>query len=216
MAYVTSCFQGQGEALPIWGTVHSAVGAFSFSKDQACDLHTSRLEARCNPSTPPYLACSRFQRLGRYRYVMVLAKPRVNLENDCLPSLTPANLCKLDSSDGDRDRSLLFFVHSQAGFLSSYALEGKQLMASWIQTNDSDAAPKTSPKDFELESGFGTPLLKPRVPVREDGGRSGRKPKNDVIALSERAASHTSDDTVSFRGSCKELKEKKMPGKCSS
>ena len=86
---------------------------------------------------------------------------------DRLPSLNSPNLRKLDFvSDGDRDQLLRQFVRSQKAFLSSYALDGQQITASWEHQDVVSVPTRRAFKDFELESGFGTPLLKPRASVR--------------------------------------------------
>ena len=86
---------------------------------------------------------------------------------DRLPSLNSPNLRKLDFvSDGDRDQLLRQFVRSQKAFLSSYALDGQQVTASWEHQDAVSIPTRRALKDFELESGFGTPLLKPRASAR--------------------------------------------------
>ncbi|RDX53112.1 hypothetical protein OH76DRAFT_1480144 [Lentinus brumalis] len=93
--------------------------------------------------------------------------------NGHLPRLNSPNVRTLDSLKTDRSHLLRTFVRSQEAHLSGYALDGKSLAASWsLDTGDvvgPASARKRRMRDVELESGFGTPLLKPRAQAGELG-----------------------------------------------
>ena len=110
--------------------------------------------------------------------------------DDHLPQLNSPNLRALDSKTArDRSHLLRAFVRSQEAHLSGYALEGKSLVSSWGRdTGDLVDNPPSRPKrrrDVELESGFGTPILKPRAHVREF---QSIVPVSDKPATSERGS----------------------------
>lgn len=78
--------------------------------------------------------------------------------------LNSSNVRKLENASGDKERFLRSYLRSQESLLANYAQEGENFMASWEHLGDSPPAPsKSRLKDYELESGFGTPLLKPRA-----------------------------------------------------
>ena len=82
-----------------------------------------------------------------------------------LPSLSTPNLRKLDAGKSDKTSFLRSYIRSQEAHLASYAREGKSLAAAWASPSVQPAVssrPTKRVRDVELESGFGTPLLKPR------------------------------------------------------
>ncbi|RPD61951.1 hypothetical protein L226DRAFT_613293 [Lentinus tigrinus ALCF2SS1-7] len=87
-----------------------------------------------------------------------------------LPKLNSPNLRTLDSIRTHKPHLLQTFIRSQEAHLSSYAREGKSLASSWESGvgDIMDHAPARTKRrrDVELESGFGTPLLKPRAQAR--------------------------------------------------
>ena len=92
----------------------------------------------------------------------------ISVHDTHLPALSSHNLRKLHSSKVDKDRLLHDYIQSQQAHLPSYALEGKSVASSW-NAEETDAPPKkaATARDVELESGFGTPMLKPRPATRK-------------------------------------------------
>ncbi|KAI0676838.1 hypothetical protein C8Q78DRAFT_1073613 [Trametes maxima] len=88
------------------------------------------------------------------------------LDTSCVPPLSTPNLLKLTSSDIDKAAYLRSYIRAQEAYLADYATEGRSILASWgvcfPATPKQSPIVQTSARDFELESGFGTPLLKPR------------------------------------------------------
>lgn len=82
-------------------------------------------------------------------------------DGGCLPPLNSPNLLKLGSSLTDKNTFLRSYIRSQEAHLASYALEGK----SGAPSTDIGTSKKTRTvlRDFEIESGFGTPVLKHRT-----------------------------------------------------
>ncbi|KAI0637785.1 hypothetical protein C8Q77DRAFT_1205910 [Trametes polyzona] len=82
-----------------------------------------------------------------------------------LPPLNSDNLRKLSGSDLNKEAYLQSYIRAQEAYLSSYALEGQAAAAAW---RDSPLAPEalqstgTITRHVEIESGFGTPVLKHR------------------------------------------------------
>ncbi|PIL36747.1 hypothetical protein GSI_00436 [Ganoderma sinense ZZ0214-1] len=95
----------------------------------------------------------------------------VSVHDSRLPTLSSPNLRKLDSSKHDKDRFLRSYLRSQQAHLSSYVAKGKAVTASW-NVEEIDAPPKKSSttRDVDLESGFGTPILKPRAATTSKAG----------------------------------------------
>lgn len=81
-----------------------------------------------------------------------------------LPTLSSPTLRKLRSSKLDKDRFLRSYIRAQEAHLSSYALEGKSVAASW-NVEETDDPPNKITRVVELESGFGTPTLRPRASI---------------------------------------------------
>ncbi|TBU40455.1 hypothetical protein BD309DRAFT_967431 [Dichomitus squalens] len=88
-----------------------------------------------------------------------------------LPVLSSPNLRKLDASKLDKDHFLRSYIRSQQSHLTSYAREGKSMAASW-SAKAVTTSPKKPARDIELESGFGTPMLKPRAIRRQADTRT--------------------------------------------
>lgn len=82
-------------------------------------------------------------------------------DGGCLPPLNSPNLLKLGSSITDKNTFLRSYIRSQEAHLASYAVEGK----SGAPPTDIGTPKKTRTvlRDFEIESGFGTPILKHRT-----------------------------------------------------
>ncbi len=82
-------------------------------------------------------------------------------------TLSSTNLRKLDAAKQDKASFLRTYIRSQEGLLSHYAREGKSVAASWAQSSGDDpVTSRTKKRPHDLESGFGTPLLKPRAEVK--------------------------------------------------
>ncbi|KAI0773957.1 hypothetical protein C8Q74DRAFT_1267560 [Fomes fomentarius] len=82
-------------------------------------------------------------------------------------TLSSTNLRKLDAAKQDKTSFLRTYIRSQEGHLSNYAREGKSVAASWALSSGDDPGPsRTKKRPHDLESGLGTPLLKPRAEVR--------------------------------------------------
>ena len=86
-------------------------------------------------------------------------------DDNLLAKLNSPNLRQLNASAGDKDRTqaLRSYLDSQAKLRTTYALEGKEVVASWDFVDEDSTSKKPGPlRDVELESGFRTPILKPR------------------------------------------------------
>ncbi|KAJ8501431.1 hypothetical protein ONZ51_g594 [Trametes cubensis] len=80
--------------------------------------------------------------------------------------LNSPNLRKLSSLRVSKHTRLHSFIRSQETYLASYAQEGKSATASWNSPIAPTGTPKKSLQNVEIESGFGTPVLKPRVDLK--------------------------------------------------
>ncbi|KAI0334789.1 hypothetical protein GY45DRAFT_1047398 [Cubamyces sp. BRFM 1775] len=80
--------------------------------------------------------------------------------------LNSPNLRKLSSLNVSKNNRLHSFIRSQETYLASYAVEGKTAAASWNSPLSATGTPRKSLQNVELESGFGTPLLKPRTVLK--------------------------------------------------
>ncbi|KAH9894248.1 hypothetical protein C8Q73DRAFT_695021 [Cubamyces lactineus] len=80
--------------------------------------------------------------------------------------LNSPNLRKLSSLSVSKHNRLRSFIRSQETYLASYAQEGRSAIASWNPSLSGPDTPKKSLQNVELESGFGTPLLKPRAVLK--------------------------------------------------
>lgn len=98
-------------------------------------------------------------------------------DGGCLPPLNSPNLLKLGSSITDKNTFLRSYIRSQEAHLASYVVQGKSGAPS-IDDIRTPKKTKTVLRDFEIESGFGTPILKhrtfsrptdPTPPIRKSG-----------------------------------------------
>ncbi|KAI9063350.1 hypothetical protein FKP32DRAFT_1758110 [Trametes sanguinea] len=82
------------------------------------------------------------------------------------PLLKSTNLQGLGSVKSGKVELLHSYVRTQEAYLACYASEGRAVMASWAEEPPSLSSKEggvSALRDVEIESGFGTPLLKPRV-----------------------------------------------------
>lgn len=83
-----------------------------------------------------------------------------------LSALNPLNLRSLESSKDDKSHSLHSYIRSQKVHLSAYAHEGRNQSPADVLDAAQPEANRKRLRDVDLESGFGTPLLKPRKPAK--------------------------------------------------
>ncbi|KAI0829425.1 hypothetical protein BC628DRAFT_1360473 [Trametes gibbosa] len=88
-------------------------------------------------------------------------------DDNYLPFLNSPNLRQLASSSTEKTSSIRSYLRSQEAHLASYAVEGKSVAASWREEPNAVEALASKAtaveRDMEMESGFGTPILKHRV-----------------------------------------------------
>ncbi|KAH9853796.1 hypothetical protein C2E23DRAFT_95156 [Lenzites betulinus] len=83
-----------------------------------------------------------------------------------LQSLNSLNLRQLATSSTEKNSFLRSYIRSQEAHLADYAIEGKSIATSWRDESVPQASgskPTAAGRDIEMESGFGTPILKHRV-----------------------------------------------------
>ncbi|KAI0771461.1 hypothetical protein BD413DRAFT_548710 [Trametes elegans] len=84
-----------------------------------------------------------------------------------LPLISP-NLRQLGAIDADKNRFLRSYIRSQEAYLAGYALEGQHVLAR-AGASTAGGVSHSTLRDVKLESGFGTPILKPRARISMRG-----------------------------------------------
>ncbi|PCH41448.1 hypothetical protein WOLCODRAFT_143572 [Wolfiporia cocos MD-104 SS10] len=118
--------------------------------------------------------------------------------------LNSTNLRSVPSCGADKTHSIRNYIQSLKTYASAHAAEGKALALTWARSDDptTDATPQDpgngdSRSGRQVEVGFDTPILKPRVPIQKNHKRPQRVEDDNLRKNTNRAADKENvDDRV--------------------